>query len=204
MAATVLTIEAARAANIDVVENGKYTQAVHEVVVAIQAARRSGTASTKTRGEVRGSGTKPWRQKGTGRARAGSKRSPVWVGGGVVFGPKPRDYSKKVPKQIQRIALRKAFSERIKDGDVLIVPTFGVEAPKTKEFLALLGAISPDPKTLIISRVFDSATSLAARNAKPARLVSSTTVNTEELLAYRKIVVTPEALSDLAARMLKR
>jgi len=177
---------------------------VHDVVVAIQAARRSGSANTKTRAEVSGSGAKPWRQKGTGRARAGSKRSPVWVGGGVVFGPKPRDFSKNVPKQVRRIALRKALSERIKDGDVLLVPTFAVPAPKTKQFVALLESVSPHPKTLVISREFDSATALAARNVQPARLVTSARVNTEDLLNFRKIVMTPDALSDLAERMLKR
>src|SRR5574337_417191 len=100
------------------VEDGKGTQAVHDTVVAYQAAQRSGTASTKTMGEVAGSGKKPWRQKGTGRARAGSFASPLWRGGGVVFGPKPRDFRKKVNRKVQRIALRKALSERLKAGDV--------------------------------------------------------------------------------------
>src|ERR1043165_7727112 len=118
--ATILTVEAAKAANIPVVENGKYTQVVHDTVVAYQANRRSGTACTKTKATVNLSGAKPWRQKGTGRARAGYKASPVWVGGGVVFGPKPRSYSKKVNHKVKRIALRKALSERIKAGDVLI------------------------------------------------------------------------------------
>ena len=103
MAAKVLTIEAAKAANIDVIENGKYSQVVHDTVTAMRANRRSGTASVKTKATVNGSGSKPWRQKGTGRARAGYKSSPVWVGGGVVFGPHPRDYSKKVAKGVKRI-----------------------------------------------------------------------------------------------------
>src|ERR1051325_9705735 len=127
MPAKVLTVEAAKAANIEVIENGKYSQAVHDTVVALRANRRSGTASTKTKATVNGSGAKPWRQKGTGRARAGYKSSPVWVGGGVVFGPHRRDYSKKVAKYVKRIALRKALSERIKSGDVLIVDSFGVD-----------------------------------------------------------------------------
>src|SRR6478609_9038338 len=121
MSATVLTPEAAKAANIEIVSNGKYTQAVHETVVAYRANRRSGTASVKTRAEVSGSGAKPWRQKGTGRARAGSKRSPIWRGGGVTFGPKPRDWSLKVNRKVRKIALRKAFSERVNNGDVFIV-----------------------------------------------------------------------------------
>src|SRR5829696_4630277 len=119
MAAKVLTVEAAKAAKIDVIENGKYSQVVHDTVVAMRAARRSGTASTKTKATVNLSGAKPWRQKGTGRARAGYKSSPVWRGGGVVFGPHPRDYSKKTSKTLRRLAFQKALSERIKAGDVL-------------------------------------------------------------------------------------
>src|SRR3954463_3348999 len=104
-----------------VVEGGKGTQAVHDVVVAYRAAQRSGTACTKTMGEVAGTGKKPWRQKGTGRARAGSFASPLWRGGGVVFGPKPRDFGKKVSKSTRQLALRKALSERLKAGDVILV-----------------------------------------------------------------------------------
>src|SRR5688572_10108583 len=204
MAATVLTIDAAKAANIPVVENGKYSQVVHDVVVAYRAARRSGTANTKTKAEVNLSGAKPWRQKGTGRARAGYKSSPVWVGGGVVFGPKPRDYRKKVPQQVRRIALRKALSERIKAGDVLMVEKFAVDAPKTKEFVALLQSVTPEPKTLVINTSFDPDTYRAARNVQPAQLVTAAEVNTEQLLRYRKIVMTGEALAHLAERMAAR
>ena len=111
------------------VENGKGTQAVHDTVVAYQAAQRMGTASTKTMGEVAGSGKKPWRQKGTGRARAGSFASPLWRGGGVVFGPKPRDFSKKVSRKTKQLALRKALTERLKAGDVVLVGLELVERP---------------------------------------------------------------------------
>ena len=204
MAAKVLTVAAAKAANIEVIENGKYTQAVHDVVVAMRAARRSGSANTKTKAEVNLSGAKPWRQKGTGRARAGYKSSPVWVGGGVVFGPKPRDYRKKVPQQVRRIALRKALSERIKAGDVLMVDKFAVDAPKTKEFVALLQSVTPEPKTLVINTSFDPDTYRAARNVQPAQLVTAAEVNTEQLLRYRKIVMTGEALAHLAERMAAR
>src|SRR5437773_4534174 len=131
MGATVLTIEGAKAANIDVIENGRYTQAVHDTVVALRAGRRSGSANTKTKAEVNLSGAKPWRQKGTGRARAGYKSSPVWRGGGVVFGPKPRDYSKKIPKSVRRLALQKALSERINAGDVLTIDKFEVPEMNT-------------------------------------------------------------------------
>ena len=203
MAAKVLTVEAAKAAKIEVIENGKYTQVVHDTVVALRANRRSGTASVKTKATVSGSGAKPWRQKGTGRARAGYKSSPVWVGGGVVFGPHPHDYSKKVSKTNKRIALRKALSERIKSGDVFIVDTFAVAQPKTKQFVAALNAITDEIKTLVISAAFDKTTYLAARNVQPTLLMTAAEVNTEQLLNFRKIVVTNDGLAQIAERLAK-
>jgi large subunit ribosomal protein L4 len=203
MAAKVLTIEAAKAAKIDVIENGKYTQVIHDTVVAMRANRRSGTASVKTKATVAGSGAKPWRQKGTGRARAGYKSSPVWVGGGVVFGPHPRDYSKKVAKSVKRIALRKALSERIKSGDVFIVDAFAVTEPKTKQFVATLGQITDEPKTLVVSAAFDDTTYLSARNVQPTLLITASEVNTEQLLNYRKIVITNDGLAQIADRLAK-
>src|SRR5213593_4468589 len=138
MSATILTPEAAKAAKIEVIGNGKYSQAMHETLVGYRANRRSGTASVKTKATVNGSGAKPWRQKGTGRARAGYKSSPVWRGGGVAFGPKPRDYSKKISKSVRRLAFRKALSERINSGDVLTTDRFAVPELKTKSFVALV------------------------------------------------------------------
>src|SRR5271155_1908252 len=167
MSAKVFTIAEAKAANLELIENLKGTQAVHETVVAMRAARRSGTASVKTKATVNLSGAKPWRQKGTGRARAGYASSPVWVGGGVVFGPHPRDYSKKVPKQVRRLALRKALSARIAAGDVLIVDSFSVAAPKTKEFVNLVKANAAEEKVLVIAAAFDENTYKAARNVRP-------------------------------------
>src|SRR6185436_1135044 len=117
------------------IENGKGTQAVHDTVVAYQAAQRMGTACTKNVGEVAGSNKKPWRQKGTGRARAGSFQSPLWRGGGVVFGPKPRDFAKKVSKSTRQLALRKALTERLNAGDVIVLDELKLDAPKTKDFL---------------------------------------------------------------------
>src|SRR5277367_6083675 len=180
MAAKVLTVEAAKAAKIEVVENGKYSQVVHDTVVALRANRRSGTASVKTKATVSGSGAKPWRQKGTGRARAGYKSSPVWVGGGVVFGPHPRDYSKKVSKNVKKLALRKALSSRIAAGDVLVVENFAVKQPKTKQFVKLVADATPEEKVLVISKTFDEVTYKAARNVGPAQLVTSSDVNTEQ------------------------
>src|SRR5216110_2680946 len=122
------------------VENGKGTQAVHDAVVAYQAAQRMGTACTKNVGEVAGTNKKPWRQKGTGRARAGSFASPLWRGGGVVFGPKPRDFRKGISKKTKQLALRKALGERLKSGDVVVVDDFKLSSPKTREFVGVLSA----------------------------------------------------------------
>ncbi len=203
MSVEILTVEAAKSANLDVIENRKGTQALHEMVVALRANRRSGTANTKTKAEVNLSGRKPWRQKGTGRARAGYFASPVWRGGGVVFGPKPRDYSKKVPKSVRKLALRKALSSRIVDGDVLVIEQFAVAEPKTKSFIAGVKAIIDAKKILIISRAFDATTFLAGRNVANVQLITSAEVNPEQLLNYTKIVVTREALADLATRSAK-
>jgi large subunit ribosomal protein L4 len=203
MSAKVLTVEQAKKANLELIENGKGTQAVHDVVVAMRAARRSGTASTKTKATVNLSGAKPWRQKGTGRARAGYKSSPVWVGGGVVFGPHPRDYTKKVPKSVKRLALRKALSSRIIAGDVLVAESFAVQEPKTRQFVQLVKESTPEEKVLIISRTFDETTYKAARNVQPTLLVTASDVNTEQLLAFKKIIVTTDALSQLAERISK-
>ncbi len=201
MSATVLTIDAAKQANLALIENGRGTQAVHDVVVALRANRRSGTANTKTKAEVNLSGAKPWRQKGTGRARAGYKSSPVWVGGGVVFGPKPRDYSKKVTKSVRRLALRKALSARILAGDVLTVENFAIATPKTKEFVAWVKENIGVEKALIVATAFDENTFRAARNVQPTRLISASEVNTEHLLAFKKIVITRDALAKLAERI---
>jgi len=203
MSATVLSVEAAKQANIAVIQNGIGTQAVHDVVVALRANRRSGTAFTKSKAEVNLSGAKPWRQKGTGRARAGYKSSPVWVGGGVVFGPKPRDYSKKVTKSVRKLALRKALSSRIVAGDVLVVDNIAVNEPKTKQFVAWVKENVGVEKTLVISTAFDENTFKAARNVKPTQLVTAADVNTEQLLGFKKIVITKEALTKLAERTQK-
>ena len=201
MSATVLTIAAAKEAKINVIENGRGTQALHDVVVALRANRRSGSANTKTKAEVAYSGKKPWRQKGTGRARAGYASSPVWSGGGVVFGPKPRDYSKKVPKSVRRLALLKALSARIMAGDVLIAEDIKVATPKTKDFVSFLKSQTEARKVLLISTEFDETTYKAARNIQPVLLNTASEVNTEQLLAFQKIIVTNEALVKLAERL---
>src|SRR6185369_1951512 len=156
-----------------VIEDGRGTQAVHDVVVAYRAAQRSGTACTKNVGEVAGSNKKPWRQKGTGRARAGSFQSPLWVGGGVVFGPRPRDFSKKVSKKTKQLALRKALTERMKAGDVIVVDDFKLDSPKTKGFLAALDRLEANGKTLVVSAATDKNLFLAARNVETVELTTS-------------------------------
>ncbi len=202
MAVKILTVEIAQAANIEIIQVAeKYRQAVFDHVIAIRAGRRSGSACTKTRGEVAGSNAKPWRQKGTGRARAGEKRSPIWRGGGVVFGPKPRDYSIKVNRKVIKAALRRAFSERVNHGDVLIVDSFVVPEGKTKHFIELLKSVTPETKTLVLASRFDEATLRAGRNIGSVRLMRALDANTEDLLRSRKIIITADALPQLAARM---
>jgi large subunit ribosomal protein L4 len=200
MSAKILTKAGAREAKLELIEDGRGTQAVHEAVVAMRAARRSGSANTKTKAEVNLSGAKPWRQKGTGRARAGYKSSPIWRGGGVVFGPKPRDYSKKVPKSVRRLAFRKALSERISAGDILTIDKFEVPELKTKSFLSLLKKQTDARKVLLIADAFDQTTLKSARNVKPVQLATASDVNTEQLLAFEKILVTHKALERLAER----
>ena len=201
MSAKVLSKAAAKEAKIEIIEDGRGSQALHEVIVAMRAARRSGTANTKTKAEVDLSGAKPWRQKGTGRARAGYKSSPIWRGGGVVFGPKPRDYSKRTSKSLRRLAFQKALSERIKDGDVLSIDEFAVPEIKTKKFLDLVRKQTDARKVLVVSDSFDEKTYISARNVKPVKLAKASDVNAEELLTFDKIVVTQKGLEQLAARI---
>ncbi len=201
MSAKVLTAAAAKDAKIELIETGRGTQALHDAVVAMRAARRSGSANTKSKADVNLSGAKPWRQKGTGRARAGYKSSPIWRGGGVVFGPKPRDYTKKVSKTTKRLAFQKALSERIKAGDVLTVEKFVVTEIKTKSFVALLKKQTDARKVLIVSDSFDENMSRSAGNVKPVALATAANVNAEQLLAFDKILVTSAALEQLAERM---
>ncbi len=200
MSAKVLTKAAAQEAKIELIEGGRGTQALHETVVAMRAARRSGSANTKTKAEVNYSGAKPWRQKGTGRARAGYKSSPLWRKGGVVFGPKPRDYSKKISKSVRRLAFQKALSERISAGDVLTIDSFAVKELKTKAFVSLVKKQTDAKKVLLISDSFDENTYKSARNVKPVKLATASDVNAEQLLSFDKIIVTQKALEHLAER----
>jgi len=183
------------------VEDGKGTQAVHDTVVAYRAAQRMGTACTKNVGEVSGTNKKPWRQKGTGRARAGSFQSPLWVGGGVVFGPKPRDFSKKVNSKTRQLALRKALSERLKAGDVVVVDDLKLSSPKTKDFVGVLSALDLKGTALIVSQEVDKNLTLAARNVENVTLATSDNLNTYDVLRSDKLVFTKGAFEKVEARL---
>jgi large subunit ribosomal protein L4 len=185
------------------IEDGKGTQAVHDVVVAHQAAQRMGTACTKNVGEVAGTNKKPWRQKGTGRARAGSFQSPLWRGGGVVFGPKPRDFSKKVSHNTKQLALRKALSERLRAGDVVLVNELKLESAKTKEFLGMLSALELKGSALFVAQAADKNLMLASRNVPNVALTTSDALNTYEVLRSDKLVFTTGAFEQVEARLNK-
>jgi large subunit ribosomal protein L4 len=186
------------------VEGGKGTQAVHDTIVAFQAAQRMGTASTKTMGEVAGTGKKPWRQKGTGRARAGSFASPLWRGGGVVFGPKPRDFAKKVSRNTRQLALRKALSERLRAGDVVVVDDLKLTSAKTKEFVGVLAALDLKGSALIVAQVTDKNLSLASRNVPQVTVTNSESLNTYDVLRSDKLVFTRGAFEQVEARLSKQ
>ena len=204
MSFSVLTVDAAKAANLDLItQKRKGMQALHETIVAYQANRRAGTASTKTKATVNGSGKKPYRQKGTGRARAGYLSSPIRRGGGVVFGPHPRDYSKKTNKNVKRLALRKALSAQIIDGNVLLVDDFNIKKGKTKDFVAAVKKITDAAKVLIVSGNFSEETYRAARNVQPVQLMTDAECNAEHLLKYHKVVLTKKALDTLVKRTVR-
>ena len=175
-------------------------QVLHDVVTAYRAGQRSGTANTKTIAEVAGSGKKPWRQKGTGRARAGLVRSPIWRKGGVVFGPKPRDYSKKVPKQVKKLAFEQALSSRIQNGDVIVLDSLEVKTSKTKEFVNLIQGLKIDGTTLLIHEAPSENLRRASRNVAWLETARADSVNTYQVLNCKKIVLTRAALEQLATR----
>jgi len=183
------------------VEDGKGTQAVHDVVTAYHAAQRSGTACTKNAGDVAGTNKKPWRQKGTGRARAGSFQSPLWRGGGVVFGPKPRDFGKKVSKKTRALALRKALSERLKAGDVVVVDQLKLASPRTKEIVGLMSALDLKGQTLIVSSDRNKNLTLASRNLPDVALTTSDTLNTYDVLRPDKLLFTKDAFEKFESRL---
>ena len=199
------TKDASSKLKVDLIENGIGTQALHETVVAYQANRRAGTHSTKTKATVAGSGKKPWRQKGTGNARSGYKSSPVWSGGGVVFGPHPRDYSKKTNKTVKQLALRKAISSRVSAGEVFLIDAITLDKPKTQDLVAKLGDGLGKKKgtALLVIENLDQNVHLASRNHPRLEATTGDLVNAEQLLRYDKIFITDGALGKISARLQK-
>ena len=179
----------------------KGAQAVHEAVVAYLAHQRAGTASTKSKSEVAGSGKKPWAQKGSGRARAGYKQSPVWRGGAVAHGPKPRKYKKKVSKKVARLAFRRAFSAKVAQGEVLVIDTLQLEAPKTKAFAAVLSNLGLDRGGLFVVDTVQENVNLAARNLERVEVVTAALVNTYQILRHKQVVITEAGMKVLSSRL---
>jgi large subunit ribosomal protein L4 len=173
---------------------------MHQAVVAQLAAARAGTHSTKTRGEVRGGGAKPWRQKGTGRARHGSTREPQWKGGGAAFGPKPRDHSVSLPKKMRAAALRSALSARAKDEALLVADGFGSDKPKTKDAVAALKAWGVDGKALVVLTNDDTVAAYSFRNLPKVHLISEDQLNVYDILNADKIIFTKTAIEAFQAR----
>ena len=200
MSAKTFTVEDAQAANVVLVGVEKGRQAVHDLVTAYRANRRTGSACTKTRGEVSGNNKKIFKQKGTGNARHGDKRAPIFVGGGVVFGPRPRSYSKKVPKNIRTLALRRVLGDLTRAGTIRTVDTFAVADGKTKSFVAAVTALTPPAKILIVSNNFDEPTYLSGRNVSWVQLVTANDVNVEQLLLAKSVILVGDALTTLANR----
>ena len=207
--ATTLTVKNFQGADTDAkvdiqenwLEHAKGEQAVKDSVVAFLARMRSGSASTKTRAAVAGSGAKPWRQKGTGRARAGSAGSPVWVGGGVAFGPHPRSYNLGVNKKVEKLALKRAFTDRLTDGDVVLVDEITLNEPKTKEVLAFLKNLQIGENVLVLVDEYTENLDLAARNLPNVLVLKAASVNTYLMLLFKKIVITKAGLEALGSRL---
>ncbi len=170
---------------------------MHEVVVNYLAGLRAGTSCTKSRGEVRGGGRKPWRQKGTGRARAGTSRSPLWRGGAIIFGPKPRDYSYRVNKKKVALAMRSALSDKVIENAMFVLDALSFEAPKTKDMIKVLKALGTEKKTLLVLPELDEVVIKSARNIKGITPVTVAELNTYEILNHNNIVITKDAVAKI-------
>lgn len=167
---------------------------VFEVVKNILANKRQGTQSTKTRGEVRGGGKKPWKQKGTGRARAGSSRQPNWVGGGVVFAPKPRDYSYKINKKVKRLAMKSVLTSKVVENEMIVLDTLAFEAPKTKAMVDVLKNVNAKKKALIVMSENDANVIRSANNIPGVSTALVNTLNVYDILNHDSFIITKEAV----------
>jgi len=171
-------------------------QAVLYDFVKMQLAnKRVGTASTKTRGQVRGGGRKPWRQKGTGRARVGSTRNPLWTGGGVVFGPRPRDYSYRLPRKVRRLAMKSALSSKVKEDNIIVVDELTFAEPKTKLMIETLKALNASKKTLVVTADGDVNVTKSARNIPGVKPLAVDFINVYDLLHYDTLLITKDAVA---------
>ena len=184
--------------------DGKVEKAVlYQAVRMYQTNKRRGTASTKKRSEVSGGGRKPWRQKGTGRARFGSTRNPLWRGGGVIFGPKPKDYSFTLPRKVRLSALRSSLNSRLNDKSITFVDALVVEKPKTKEFVKILNKLKLTTKVLFVLEKVDVNLKLASRNIQGVTLMPAADVNAFDVLCHDKLVITKQGLEVLTKRLMK-
>lgn len=170
--------------------------ALHQVVVALLANKRQGTQSTKTRSEVRGGGIKPWRQKGTGRARQGSIRAPQWIKGGIVFAPKPRDYRVSVPKSMRKVAMKSALTSKVQENQMIVLESLTFEAPKTKNMVEMLKAFEAS-KALIITAESNEAVYKSARNIQGISVIPANNINVYDILKYEKLFITKDAVSKI-------
>ena len=170
---------------------------LHDAVVAYLANQRQGTHDTKTRAEVRGGGRKPWRQKGTGRARHGSRSSPIWRGGGAVFGPHPRDYSIKLPKKVRRLAMKSALSSKVENGDIVVLDDLRLEQPKTRDMVRILENLKVDKKALVVTAAQDENVIKSTRNIVGVKPTTAGFLNVYDLMAHQTLVITRDAVSRM-------
>jgi len=170
---------------------------LHEAVLLQQASLRQGTHKTKGRSEVRGGGRKPWKQKGTGRARQGSIRAPQWKGGGTVFGPTPRSYSYKLPKKVRRLAIKSALSSKVIDNELIVLDGLNLAAAKTKEFAAILGNLNVNRKALIVAGEYNENVALSARNIPGVKYVAADGISVLDVMLYDKLIMTKDAVQKV-------
>ncbi|EGL14490.1 MULTISPECIES: 50S ribosomal protein L4 [Paenibacillus] len=174
-----------------------HVHALHEAVLLQQASVRQGTHKVKGRSEVRGGGRKPWKQKGTGRARQGSIRAPQWKGGGVVFGPTPRSYGYKLPKKVRRLAIKSALSSKVIDNDIIVLDQLQMNAPKTKEFVAILKNLNVERKALVVAASYEDNVALSARNIPGVKFVVADGINVLDVMVHDKLIITKDAVQKV-------
>ncbi|MGM0884374.1 MAG: 50S ribosomal protein L4 [Bacillota bacterium] len=198
---TVFNVSGAQVGEVELAESvfgiQPNTHVLHSAVLLQQAAERQGTHKTKGRSEVRGGGRKPWKQKGTGRARQGSIRSPQWVGGGTVFGPTPRTYGFKLPKKVRRLAIKSALSSKVIASEIIVLDQLTLAAPKTKEFATILNNLNVNRKALVVTANYEDNVALSARNIPGVKFVAADGINVLDVLVHDKLIITKEAVEKV-------